>query len=204
MIFHAINKKIEDVVPDLEINGIPLERVQSFNFLGLLWNVNMSWKPHIDLLSNKLAQCAGVLNNLKRFLPIHILRTLYFSMVQSRIMYYILPWGFDYNRIEKLQKRFVSIVSSSKYNADCEPLFKIFDILKLNICFDKVVWNLYISLKKCQLPKYFLSLQCVPRSSIHDHDTRSASSIDTIFTRTHMASRCIRSQLPLSLNNTRT
>ena len=76
VIFHAINKKFEDVVPDLEINGIPLERVKSFNFLGLLLNENMSWKPHIDLLSNKLAQCAGVLNKLKRFLPIHILRTL--------------------------------------------------------------------------------------------------------------------------------
>ena len=35
IIFHAINKKSEDVVPDLEINGIPLERVKSFNFLGL-------------------------------------------------------------------------------------------------------------------------------------------------------------------------
>ena len=56
VIFHAINKIIEDVVPDLEINGIPLERVQSFNFLGLLLNESMSWKPHIDLLSNKLAQ----------------------------------------------------------------------------------------------------------------------------------------------------
>ena len=124
VIFHAINKKIEDVVPDLEINGIPLERVQSFNFLGLLLNENMSWKPQIDLLSNKLAQCAGVQNILKRFLPIHILRSLYFSMVQSSIMYCILTWGFDYYRIEKLQKRFVRIISFSKYNAHSEPLFK--------------------------------------------------------------------------------
>ena len=135
VIIHAINKKIEDVVPDLEINGTPLERIQSFNFLGLLSYENMSWKPHIDLLSNKLAQCAGVLNKLKRFLPIHILRTLYFSIVQSRIMYCILTWGFDYYRIEKLQKRFVRIISSSKYNAHSEPLFKILDILKIEHLF---------------------------------------------------------------------
>ena len=90
IIFHAINKRIEGVVPDLTINGIPLERVQTFNFLGLLLNENMSWKPHIDLLSNKLAKYAGVLNKLKRFLPIHILRTLYLSMAQSRMMYGIL------------------------------------------------------------------------------------------------------------------
>ena len=105
VIFHAINKKIQGVVPNLEINGIPLERVQNFNFLGLLLNENMSRKPHIDLLSNKLAKCAGVLNKLKHFLPMHILRTLYFSMVQSRMTYGISNWGFDCYRIEKLQTR---------------------------------------------------------------------------------------------------
>ena len=72
VIFHAINKKIQGLVPNLEINGIPLERVQNFTFLSLLLNENMSWKPHIDLFSNKLAKCARVLNKLKRFLPIHI------------------------------------------------------------------------------------------------------------------------------------
>ena len=162
----------------------------------------MSWKPHIDLLSNKLAQCAGVLNMLKRFLPIHILRTLYFSMVQSRLMYCILTWGVDYHRIEKLQKRFVRIISSSKYNAHSEPLFEILDILKIEHLFSQVCLKFVYKFKKCQLPKYFSSLQCVPRFSIHDHDTRSASSIDTIYTRTHMPSKCIRSQLPLLLNNT--
>ena len=98
VIFHTINKRFQGVIPDLEINEIPLEIVKK-NFLGLQLNENMSWKPHIDLLSNKLAKCAGVLNKLNCFLPAHILRTLYFSMVQSRMMYCILTWGFDYYRI---------------------------------------------------------------------------------------------------------
>ena len=55
VIFHAMNKRIQDTVPNLEIDGIPLERVQNLNFLGLLLNENMSWKPHIDLLANRLA-----------------------------------------------------------------------------------------------------------------------------------------------------
>ena len=53
VIFHAINKKIEGLIPDLEIYGIPLDKVKKFNFLGLQLNENMSWKPHIDSLSNK-------------------------------------------------------------------------------------------------------------------------------------------------------
>ena len=202
VIFHAMNKRIQDAVPNLEINGIPLEKVQNFNFLGLILNENMSWKPHIDLLANRLAKCAGVLNKLKRVLPIHILRTFYFNMVQSRMMYCILTWGFDYYRIEKLQKIFLRIISSSKYNANSEPLFKDLDILKIESLFSQSCLKFLYKFKKCQLPKYFLSFQCVPRSCIHDHDTRNASNIDTIYTRTHMAYKCIRSQLPLLINNT--
>ena len=160
----------------------------------------VKWAP--DLLSNKLAKCVGVLNKLKRVLPVHILRTLYFSMVQSRMMYCILTWEFDYYRIERLQKRFVRIITSSKYNAHSEPLFKVLDILKIEHIFSQSCLKFVYKFKKRQLPKYFLSFQCVPRSSIHDHDTRGAEQVDTIYTRTHMAAKCIRSHLPVILNDT--
>ena len=190
------------MIPDLAINGIPLERVKNFNFLGLLLNENMSWKPHIDLLANKLAKCARVLNKLEHVLPIHILRTLYFNMVQSRMMYCILTWGFVHYRIEKLQKRFGRMISSSKYNAHSEPLFKVLDILKIEHLFSQSCLKFVYKFQNCQLPRYFLSLQCVPGSSIHGHETKSANEMDTIYTRTQMAAKCIRSQLPSLLNDT--
>ena len=91
-------------------------------------------------------------------------------MVQSRMMYCILTWGFDYYRIEKLQKRFVRIITSSKYNAHSEPLFKVLDILKIEHLFSQNCLKFVYKFKKCQLPKYFSSFQCVPRFLIHDHD----------------------------------
>ena len=94
------------------------------------------------------------------------------------------------------------IVSSSKYNADSEPLFKALDILKIEHLFSQSCLKFVCKLKKRELPKYFLSFQCVPRSSVHDHDTRGASRIDTLYTRTHMAAKCIRSHLPVLLNDT--
>ena len=123
-------------------------------------------------------------------------------MVQSRLVYCILTWRFDYYRIEKLQKRFARIISSSKYNAHSEPLFKVLDILKIEHLFSQSCLKFVYKFKNSQLPKYFLSLQCVPRSSIHDHDTRNASQIDTVYSRTHVAAKWIRSQLPLVLNDT--
>ena len=58
-------------------------------------------------------------------------------MVQSRIMHCILTWGFVHYRIEKIQKRFVRLISSSKHNAHSEPLFKVFDILKIEHLFSQ-------------------------------------------------------------------
>ena len=46
IVFHAINKNIEGVIPELSINGIIIERVQNFNFLGIFFNKHMFWKTH--------------------------------------------------------------------------------------------------------------------------------------------------------------
>ena len=76
VLFHAINKPTQGLVPELAIDGINIERVSTFNFLGIHLNENMLWTTHIDIISSKIAQFSGVLNRLKRFLPIYVLRTL--------------------------------------------------------------------------------------------------------------------------------
>ena len=67
-----MNKRIQGVIPNLAIYRIPLEMVRNFIFLGLLLRENMSWEPHIDLLTKQFTKYAGLLNKLKHALPIHI------------------------------------------------------------------------------------------------------------------------------------
>ena len=50
------------LIPDIKIDDIFIERVSNFNFLGLTLNENMSWKPHIDIIANKITKFSGVLN----------------------------------------------------------------------------------------------------------------------------------------------
>ena len=131
ILFHAINKHMNNFVAEPKINDICIEKVNYFNFLGLYLNENSSWKTHIDIVANKLKKFSGVLNKLKKYLPSYTLRTLYCSMVQSRPTYYISAWGFNCQRLEKIQKRFMRIISLSKYNAHTEPLFKALELLNL-------------------------------------------------------------------------
>ena len=76
------------------MDGIDIERVTSFDLLGIHFNDHMLWKTHIDTIGSKLAKSSGVLNRQKRYLPDYILRILYCSMVQSRLTNGILAWVF--------------------------------------------------------------------------------------------------------------
>ena len=68
---------------------------------------------------------------LKRFLPKQVLRILYNSLILPHLQYCILTWGFKSDRLFKLQKRAVRIITCSKYNAHAEPLLKALNLLKV-------------------------------------------------------------------------
>ena len=101
MIFHTINKGISQIELDFYINDEKIERVNRFNFLCIVLDEKLSWKHHIDMISNKISRCVGVLNRLKHFLPTNILRTLYCGMIQSHLNYAILVWGHDRSSLNK-------------------------------------------------------------------------------------------------------
>ena len=136
MIFHTLNKDLTHCIPQLTINGNIIERVNNFNFLGILFNEHMSWKNHLDRISNKLSQISGVLNRVKNILPAHIMRTLYFSMAHSHLNYGILAWGFECSRISRIQKKIIRNITRAKYNAHTGPLFKAMNILAVEDMFN--------------------------------------------------------------------
>ena len=49
MVFHTSNKIVN--YPKLKINDYVIERVQSFNFLGILVHYSMTWSRHIVKVS---------------------------------------------------------------------------------------------------------------------------------------------------------
>ena len=123
-------------------------------------------------------------------------------MVQSRLTYCILAWGFNYKQLVKIQKRFMRIIANSKYNAHTEPLFKSLELLYIQRLFDRNCLKFVYIFKQHYLPSYFLSFGCIPRSDIHEHDTGYAHLINVEGTRTKKAENCVRHHLTIILNNT--
>ena len=131
------------------------------------------------------------------FLPQYILKTIYTSLILCQLNYGILAWGHNNNRVQKLQKRAVRIISCSKFNAPSGPLLKklivilfisyitvqqqdevckrntteVEDILKLQQL------KLYHKLINKQLPGYITCFPITPATEIHQHSTRAASKL---------------------------
>jgi hypothetical protein len=103
MIFHTNRKQINPM--HLLLDNTTIERSLQFNFLGLTLDENLNWKVHIDKISNKISKSIGILNKLKHFIPIKIKILIYNSLILSYLNYCILAWGYQCNRLIKLQKK---------------------------------------------------------------------------------------------------
>ena len=105
---YKLNTKNDQVV---------LNRVDYFNFLGLTNDSQMTWKKHTDNISNTCLRVIGTLNRIKHILPTQTRIMLYNYLILPHINYCIMAWGYQSNRVFKLQQRANIIVANSKYNA---------------------------------------------------------------------------------------
>jgi len=166
-------------VPNIILQTVPIEQVDHFNFLGLTIDKHLSWKEHVKKVANKLSRTNFILNRLKRFIPVDILRMIYFSIFHCHLNFGILCWGHTIKDdtscdiLTKMQKRAVRIITNSAYRSHTEPLFKALDILKLKDVYTIFSLKFIYKLQNQLLPAYFHDSFIVVRShNLHGYDTR--------------------------------
>ena len=202
MLFHPYQKDVSNLVPVLKINQNEIEKVDKFDFLGVTLDEHVNWKAHTDKLATRLSKYSGILNKLKNYLPPYILRTLYCSLVQSHLNYAILTWGYSCNRLEKLQKRLIRIITWSKYNAHTKPLLKQLELLKLSDLLELSALKFYFKYLHGSLPRFFYSFNIATQGTQHSHETRQRDQLRVDRSRINLADNRIRIFLPTLVNST--
>ena len=130
----------------------------------------MTRKKHTDNISNKCLRVIETLNRIKHILPTQTRVLLYNSLILPHINYCIMAWGYQSNRMFKLQKRAIRIVANSKYNAHTEPLFKLYRILKLSDVLVLQTMKVYHKFKNKELPVYMQNWPLLINNEIqHTH-----------------------------------
>ena len=79
--FHKLRQSdnIPLKLPKLTINNIAIKRDYVTKFLGILIDENITWKPHIHYIENKISKNVGLLYKAKFSLNQKSLKSIYFS-----------------------------------------------------------------------------------------------------------------------------
>ena len=181
MIFHPYNKPVKQNVTIL-INKKAISEKDSLKYLGVVIDSTLSWKQHINAISKKNSRSIGIMYKLRPYLPLQIMKNLYYSLVYSHIVYAIEVWGSafktDITKILVLQKRALRLMT---YNDNflavpgplvaSNPIFshlkilKVTDVFKLQI--SKFVFKCINHLTPNNFHDWFKM-----NSTVHGHRTR--------------------------------
>ena len=70
-----------------------LERVNTVEYLGVIFDENFNWHAHIRTLVTKFSRAAGIISKLRHYVDVRVLLTVYYSLIYSHLSYAILYVG---------------------------------------------------------------------------------------------------------------
>ena len=114
---------------------------QSYKYLGILLDENLSFRTHVDYVCKKLSKSLFCLRRAKTLLNERAMRTLYFATFHSHLLYCANILGCapksETKRITILQKKAIRLLTNSSYNSHTKPLFEKLKILP----FDDILYE---------------------------------------------------------------
>ena len=85
----------------LKIGGVNIQQVSTVKYLGVIFDVNLTWKNHIGELCLKLSKTVGVLSKLRYYVNIDQLKILYSSQIYPFFTYGVHIWGCNIPNVPK-------------------------------------------------------------------------------------------------------
>ena len=178
IIFPPSLTNIDHSVFDLTLNSIPIKRVYSTKFLGMTIDHKLSWSIHIDDLGLMFRKYIGIFYKLSSFMPLKILKMLYFSLIHSKLLYGILIYANNYySHLHDLivyNNRLLRIIQHKSRRASVEDLYKAMGTLPVDLLFKFQLYSHAHCLfyKSPLLPTIFHN-DVKQNYLVHDHDTRT-------------------------------
>ena len=146
----------------LHLNGIPLETVTTFKYLGVLMSSNLQWSPHIQDICSKACKIIGLLyRRYYQYSDPSTLLHLYLSLVRPHTEYAAQVWDphllKDINSLENVQK-FALRVCCKNWNLGYSEL--------LDLCSVPSLENRRLHLKLCHMFKIVNNLCYFPPETV--------------------------------------
>lgn len=174
MIIHSSHKKKPTDIK-IKLCDNYIEEVEFCKYLGVYIDNKLTWKNHITAVCKKIRPIIGILSKVRYFIPVHLLRSIYYSLVHPHIQYCIETWGAAYTSYLKplvlLHKKCIRIISFVSPYDHTKPLYENMNILPLHKLYFQTVCLVVYKELNYHIPIKFDFTLC---SDVHSYNTRSS------------------------------
>ena len=172
MIFRPKNK--QDLCPEIKINGSQINQVDKAKFLGVIIDSKLNWSEHTKHITKKISKGIGIIIKARKLFNHETLLNLYNTMVLPFLSYCIHVWGKAANvyldKIHRLQKKIIRIVSGVPSRTHTQPLFNALKVMSVFQVYEYYVGVFMFKLNTDCLPPLFSMFERT--SNIHNYSTR--------------------------------
>ena len=179
----------------LLIDGQAIDEVQKTKFLIIIIDNELTWKWHIDHISDKLSRGIRMIIKANQYLNKTGLMSLYYSSIHPYLTYCNHIWGATYKtrlkRLVKLQNKAIRILSHAGNRTSPGPLYKRLDIMKLENINTYLIGRFMFCVKIDRVPQPFRVL-FRRNNAYHSYSTISAHHLHIPTVKLDLSKTCIK------------
>ena len=113
-----------------------MKEVENAKYLGVYMDNKLNWNVHIDNIKLRLSKGISILSLIRHFVPESILRSLYFTFINSHTDYNLINWGTApssyMDTIHSKTRKAIRIISFKDKDEPHVPLFIKHSILPVD------------------------------------------------------------------------
>lgn len=120
----------------IKLNKYKLSPSSYVKYLGVVIDEFLNWKPHVEILTQKVSKAIGILSKLRYYFPLKTCINVYHAIVHSHFKYGALVWQFCneelITKLFMLQKRCLRLITFSALDDRVDYFFISCEVLKLS------------------------------------------------------------------------
>ena len=144
------------------LNGIEIERVPTFKFLGIHIDEHLTWKTHMNKLLAKIQRNLGLVRKISCFLNKATLMQMYHALIMSHIRYGIIVWHHGQvalrKKIQACSNKFLRMIYFLKKRESVKVLMKENKIMSVNQIFHSEIAKIMKRIDLTSIPVPFIDI----------------------------------------------
>ena len=162
---------------NIKINNEPLKKCDSYKYLGVMFDCNLTWKPHVDNLCGKISKACGALSKIRHCVNIETLTNVYYALVHSYLRYGITAWGNAAENVLKplhaLLNRVVRIMTFAPFGINTKPILEFLEILSISQIFSLETGKFVFKSRNSILPISTIANHFERTNANHNYNLRN-------------------------------